>query len=86
MSIADWVIISISAAMFIVMLLGWLGVNPKIVQKVLPKRSTGNINGFAIMAMLGLLCIVYLAIAGKEIPTSLSSLTTILILFFFWTR
>ncbi len=86
MSVANWIIIGISAAMFILMLLSWLGVNPKILQKVLPKKGTGNINGFAIMAGLCVIVIVYLAIVGKDIPTSLSSITTILVLFYFYTR
>lgn len=86
MSVVDWIVIGISATMLLLMILGWLGVYPQIIKKALPKRTSVNLNGFAILLGLGVIAVVYLAIAGKEIPTGLISITMILAIFYLYTK
>lgn len=86
MSIAEWVGIGLASAMFLLMLLGWLGLYPKAVQKFLPKKVATNINVLAVLLTGCVGAIIYLAIAGREIPSALYMVSTMLLLFYFWTR
>ncbi len=63
--------IGLATAMFLLMLLGWLGLYPKVFDRVLKKRENSDFNWLAILLTACVGAIIYLAIAEKEIPLSL---------------
>ena len=81
MSAAEWTGIGLAAAMFLVMLLGWLGLYPKAFNKVLTKRKNSDFNWLAILLTACVGAIIYLAVAEKEIPLSLYIITLFILTF-----
>ena len=71
MTTAEWVGIGLAAAMFLLMLLVWLGLYPKVFGRVLKRRGNSDFNWLAICFTACVGAIIYLAIAEKEIPLSL---------------
>lgn len=87
MSTGEGLAIGLASAMFVVMLLGWLGIRPKRKSR---EESTERVNfkvqfnWFALMATIVIGVIIYLVLSDKEIPEFLSTIGIFLVIYYFF--